>query len=356
MNTETNPTAAALLEEQIKGISNFNTELVSGGSAKATMKAIGAGSSDLWKVKPQDIVVLDGYNPRVQNVAYFEGIAALAENMVANGFMQDKPLSGYIAKIDGEDKIVLQDGHRRLAAALKAIELGAQIEKVPMVMKERSDNMVDLTKSLLHANEGQPFTTYEKAILAKRFKNFGWDNASISKEMRCTVQAVGQLLDMAGAPQAIHDLVKAGQLSVTAATEMVKKHGEQAIEVAQTTVKNAAAKGKTRATNRDQVEPASPAEQRAKNAKKWAYELYLSLKKVFNNAEAVKKIEDKELEQIDALMTEVEKVKKPKVVKESKPPKAPKAPKAPKTPAAKKTTAKTLAAKKKAPWDQPGAK
>lgn len=326
------------LQQQIVGITDFQRELVAGSGAKGVMSAIGAQSRDLYQVPVSAITVLDGLNPRIANRMYLEGVQALSEDIERLGFWQDKPLAGYIAKIDGKDTVVLQDGHRRLAAVKMAIERGVQIEKLPMVLKDKSQSMVDLTLALLHSNEGVPFNMYEKAILAKRLKGYGWENKDIAAEMRCTTVFVGQLLTLAGSPQAIQELVKAGNLSGTEAIDIVKEHGEDAVEVANQKVAAAAAKGNKKATKKDAL---TPAERRAKRAKTYGYELYKIANKLLlpSNKKVVDAMPTELYTELDTIMTAIEKDPPKKAVKE---PKAPKA-----------TAAKKPAAKKLAPWDQP---
>lgn len=337
------------LHMQIEGFANFDRTLTPGKSAKAAMADLKAGSSDLWKVKPQDITVLPGFNPRVQNRAFFEGIQVLAENMVAHGYMQDKPLAVYSAKIDGEDKLVLQDGHRRLAAVLRAIEMGAPIKVVPVVLKERTESMIDLTLALLHSNEGQPFSTFEKAILAKRLKKYGWENKQIAAEFRCTAAFVGQLLLMASAPQAIADLVQQGNLSATEAHRLMMTHGaEEAGRMATEGAAAAKAAGRTKITAKD----LTPSDLKAKNAKKYAFELYKAVKKMREDPAIEKLLEDKQIDAVDAMLAAIE--KKPRVKAEPKPPKAPKAVKTVKAPKAVKAVKAVPLAKKIADGAQKG--
>lgn len=331
------------LQMQIEGFSNFDRELVPGLSMKKMMsEVLKASSSDLFKVKPSDITVLPGYNPRVHNRAYFEGVEELANSMVKHGYYQDKPLACFIAKVDGEDRLVLQDGHRRHAAVTMAIEKGAQIKVVPVVLKDRSENAVDLTLALLHSNEGQPFTLYEKAVLAKRLKKSGWENKQIAEEFKCTPAYVGQLLAIAGAPQVIAELVQNGNMSGTEAYRLMLEQGaEEAAKIAGEGMERAKAAGRTKVTAKD----LTPAEHKAKNAKKHAYELYRLVKGMRDDPAIEKKMTDKQIETADAIIAEVE--KKPKVKAEKPEPKA----KAEKKPKAEKPAVKAAkpAAKKTVP-------
>lgn len=336
------------LKMQIEGFSNFDKVLTPGAGAKKVMsEMLKASSSDLWKVKPSDITVMPGYNPRTQNRAYFEGVQELAEKMVKHGYYQDKPLSVFIAKVEGEDRLVLQDGHRRHAAVLRAIEMGAPIKVVPVVQKQVAQKgaevQVELTLALLHSNEGEPFSTYEKAILAKRLKTAGWENKEIATEFRCTTAFVGQLLTMANAPQAIAELVQNGNLSATEAHRLMLEHGaEEAERIATDGMAKAAEAGRTRITAKD----LTPGERKERNAKKFGPQLYKAVLKMLRNEKVLKAMTNEEHEAVDSILSEIEKAPKKKA--EPKPKKEPKAAakKAPKVPVAKKIA--TVAAKKAA--------
>lgn len=327
------------LRMQIEGFANFDKTLVPGAPVKKMMA--GTKSSDLYKVKPQDITVMPGYNPRVHNKAFFEKIEWLSDQMVKHGYYQDKPLACFIAKIDGEDRLVLQDGHRRHAAVLKAIEKGAPIKEVPVVLKERTENAVDLTLALLHSNEGEPFTTFEKAVLAKRLKKMGWENKQIAEEFSVTPAFVGQLLTIASAPQSITDLVQNGNLSATEAHRLMMQEGvEAAAEIATEGMARAKAQGRNKITAKD----LSPADLKARNARKHGYDLYRVVKRLRDDPAIEKKMSDKDIEIVDEIVADIEKKAKPKA---EKPAKAPKAEKPAKKAAAKKTTEKATPMAKK---------
>jgi predicted transcriptional regulator len=218
-------------------------------------------------------------------------------------------------------------------------QLNAPIKTVPVVIKDKSNNPVDLLKSMLHANEYTPFTVYEKAVIAKRLKSFNWTDKQIAEEMGCTSAFVGQMLALAGAPQVIQELVESGQMSATAAMDVVKEHGENAASVATAAVKAAKAKGKGKATMKDVTPAEERNAQKTKNARKVALDLYKVLVAISKDEAVMKRMDAKTVEKMDALIMEVE--KKPKV-KEPKPEvvKPIKTRPAAKTPAAKKTAAK----------------
>lgn len=64
---------------------DFTRELTPG-NTKAAMKAVGAASSDLWKVAPDQLRTLDGFNARIKNDAYAARVRWIADSIKANGF------------------------------------------------------------------------------------------------------------------------------------------------------------------------------------------------------------------------------------------------------------------------------
>lgn len=303
------------LRAQIQSMADFNAAFASGGGDKQVMADANAKSQDLWMVNPNLLYVQPGYNPRVQNRVYFEGVRLLAEEMKVKGFRKDKPIAAYIAKIDGVDRLVVQDGHRRTASVQLAISEGADIQAVPVVLIERNQDMKALTLGLLHANDGAPFSTYEKAILVKRLKALDMADKDIAVEMRITAAAVGQLYTLATAPDTIQKLVETGQVSAYAAIDAIKEHGDEAQGVLEGRVSTANSKGQKRATAKH-----DPKAARERRAKSLGYEFYKALDKFFKNEpEAVKKMSTPLYTELDALMTKVDDAGKPKPEKVVKP-------------------------------------
>lgn len=230
-------------------------ELISG-NTKAAMKAVGATSADLWKVKPSEIKFMDGFNLRQHNDDYKAHIEWLTKSILDNGYYQDKPIAGYVtAEQDGSQIIFCTDGHSRVTAVLNAIKLGAPIETIPMVIKPKGTSMEDLTIALVNSNEGRPFTPYEKGLACKRLIDMGLTEATIAKKLALTVPYVGDLLNLVGAPRAVREMVASGQVSAAVATQQLKKHGGKAAAKLETALETAKAAGKTKVTAKHLAKP-----------------------------------------------------------------------------------------------------
>ena len=219
------------------------------GSVKTAMK--GVTSSDLWKVPRDRLHVAEGFNVRIHDAEYKAHIRTLADSMKANGYMQDKPLAGYVAASDDEhDRVIITDGHSRLAAYDLAVSEGMEPFDLPVVTKPRGTSMEDLTIALVTSNSGRQLSPYEIGVVCKRLVGYGMEPKAIAQRLGFTPVYVNGLLDLVAAPKALRDLVTEGKVSATLAVETLKKHGKEAAAVLTSGVKEAKAKGKDRVTKK----------------------------------------------------------------------------------------------------------
>lgn len=205
-------------------------ENITTGNTKAAMSAVGAKSNELYMVPVSAIKVLDNFNVRVHNKAYEAHIEELKASILANGFMRDRALSGYVAKQAGENVIYVVDGHSRLEAVKRAIAEGAEITSLPVITKPAGTSAEDLLVGLVVSNSGKPLSPMEKAAVAKRLTNFGMDDKAIATRFGVTAGYIKDLLMLMGAPKKIRDLVEAGKVSAANAVAAMKKHGDGAAE------------------------------------------------------------------------------------------------------------------------------
>lgn len=224
-------------------------ENITSGSVKAGMKAVGASSGDLWMVPIESIKVIDSFNVRTQNAEYGHHIIDLTKSIFENGFWRDKPLSGFVAKEDGEDVIYVVDGHSRLQAAKDAIKMGAPITHLPMVTKPAGTSEEDLIVGLVVSNSGKPLTPLEKASVCKKLTDHhGMEAAEIGRRLNFSTQYVSELLKLVSAPKKIRTMVESGQISAANAVAAVEKHGNKAADFIEEKLTVAKAAGKTKVT------------------------------------------------------------------------------------------------------------
>lgn len=235
------------------------------GSVKKAMQ--GVTSSDLWKMPRDRIHVEPGFNVRTSTPDYKAHLRAIADSIKANGYMQDKPIAGYVAQRDGQDILIVTDGHTRLAAFDLAVSEGWEGTELPVVTKPRGTSMEDLTIALVTSNNGRPLTPYEVAVVCKRLVGYGMETKDIAARLGYTKQYIEGLLDLLAAPKAVRDLVIAGTVSATLAVETIKKHGKEAAKVLTAGATEAKASGKDRVTKKHVTKATTKGEKKPKKAK-----------------------------------------------------------------------------------------
>jgi ParB family chromosome partitioning protein len=225
----------------------FDMQLVAGG-IKSAMKEVQASSRDLWSVEIDSINVLPGFNVRTLGDDYDAHIRELADSIKAEGFYQDKPLAGYVARVGDKQVIYLTDGHCRLAATLLAISEGAEITRLPMVVSSQGTSMEDLTVALYKTNTGKPLTPYETGVVCKRLSRFGWDVSQIASRLNIGSTYVEGLLLLVSAPFEIREMVQKGQVSATMAIQALRTKGDGALAMLQAGLEVAKTSGKSKVT------------------------------------------------------------------------------------------------------------
>jgi ParB family chromosome partitioning protein len=255
----------------------FDGKLVPGG-AKSFMKDTGSSSRDLWQVDVGLVKVLPNFNVRIKDDKYVDHIRRLADSMKEEGFYQDKPLAGYVAKEGQEQVIYITDGHCRLEAVRLAIKEGAEIVKVPVVVASAGSSMEDLTVALVRANDGKPLTPLEIAIVCRRLTKFNWEVKEIARRLGFSQNYVEGLLLLIGAPQEVRAMVESGEVSASTAIGILRSDGDKAYEKLQEGLEKAKAKGKDKVTKKHMATGGFK-----KEVKKVAPRLFVTLREVRND-------------------------------------------------------------------------
>ncbi|MFL9892812.1 transcriptional regulator [Paraburkholderia sp. RL17-381-BIF-C] len=226
------------------------------GNTKAAVKAAGGGSSDLWTVPPGEI----HYDPR-DNVRPLdmERVRHLASLITANGYDRKKPLGCFVRKVGGQDRIFVYEGQHRYHAALMAIQEGAEIDRLPIVIDEaKSVNRVNLIYSGITNNDGEKLTPLQLAEKVVELQELGEPNATICKRLNITDQTIRDVLLLAQAPAALHKLVREKVVASTLAIEEIRTHGgEKALERLSNAAAQVKASGKTKVTKKALNKPAT---------------------------------------------------------------------------------------------------
>ncbi|WP_257835044.1 pyridoxal phosphate biosynthetic protein PdxJ [Burkholderia glumae] len=193
------------------------------GNTKAAIAHAGGKSGDLWKVPPLEI----NYDPR-DNARPLDSqrVRHLADLIKANGFDRKSPLGCYVRKVGGEDRIFVYAGQHRYHGARLAMEEGAKIEFLPCVIEEAKNvNRANLIFDGINANDSEKLTPLELAQNVVELQQLGVDNATIRKRLDVTDQTIRDVLLLAGAPAALHKLIREKAVSSTLAIEEIRAHG-----------------------------------------------------------------------------------------------------------------------------------
>lgn len=236
-------------------ITDFSSDVQPGenltpGDIKNALKKSGAKSSQLWNIPIDDIGVIDGFNVRNETESYEDHIEGLAQSIMEQGFLLEKPLSGYVKSEKNSDQIVIFDGHSRLAAAKIARERGAPILTIPVVIKN-NNNIVDLNCSLITNNNGRELTEIEKAFVVKRLQGFQMTQVEIARRTGLQRYKVNEFLThLIPAPPIIHQWVVEEKITASFAVSQIRQHKENAVEKIRKMIDKAEKKGSAKATPR----------------------------------------------------------------------------------------------------------
>lgn len=181
-------------------------------------EAIQPGSGDMYRADPRLLTIQENYN--VRDLSTPDAVNKLEE--LANSIVEIGVTDPLVVRFDGE-RIIVVEGHRRLAATLMAIERGAEIKSVPIYQEARGANDAQRDLGLIISNSGEPLTPLEKAKVVGRLVAHGWSQQEIAK--RCgwkSVGSVNQYLDMLAMPEKVKDHVRQGTISATTARNLAK--------------------------------------------------------------------------------------------------------------------------------------
>lgn len=267
-------------EQQVQSVEkmeSFAQELAQG-NVKHFMAGAKGSSRDLWFVDRADIQVLPDFNARVMNEKLKAHIRSIADSIKENGYFADKPLAGFIARVNNVEVLYVTDGHCRLAACDLAAAEGAEVSRIPVVIAAKGTSMEDLTVALARTAQSRPLEAYELAIICKRLSRFNLDEDTISKRLGISRGYVENLLRLAGAPAGIRNMVIEDRISATAAVEAMKAHGELALSKLEEALNKAMEQGSGRITKKN-IEP-TKAVIFKKHITKAAPQLYSSLREI----------------------------------------------------------------------------
>ena len=214
----------------------------------ANLKEIADSRTALLWFRPDQLKVMPGLNGRdMTTPENAEHIAALAELIAANGFMQSKPLEIFT---EGE-QVYISDGGCRFAAVQLLASRGVVVDKLPCVPEPRYTNDADRILNQSVNNSGKRFSAIEEGGNIKRAHALGKTVAQIAAKLGKSLTYVNQALDFQAAPAEVHALVNAGEISATLAAKTIRREGNAAgTATIKKAVAEAKASGKAKATEK----------------------------------------------------------------------------------------------------------
>lgn len=206
-----------------------------------------AVAGETRRVPVGDIHVLENLNLRVRGTTeYDQAVDEFAASITANGFYDDKPLAGYL---DGDGKVIVVDGHRRLEAIQKVNNLsldGDVITDVPVVLKPEDATLADLTVAMIQSSSGKDLTMFEKGLGVRRLMADGMDKPEISRRLAVSEKTLDNWLLVASVPAKARDMLLDGKVT---STHVLRTKGDVARLSAM--IDKATAAGRSRAREGD---------------------------------------------------------------------------------------------------------
>lgn len=202
----------------------------------------------------------------LDNKRYRDRVRRIANSIKSEGYYLDKPLAGYVANEGGNHVLYVFGGHTRRLALELANSEGAGIETVPVVVSQKNLTVVSMNIGLINGNEESPLQPYEAAIVCRRLVNEGVDLEEIERRTGYSSEWINNLLLLMDAPEALRAMVADEAVAATLAIDMIKKHGDKALEkLSEALDRKTAAGSAARVTAKD-VDPAAVFNKRVKKS------------------------------------------------------------------------------------------
>lgn len=211
----------------------------------------GVSKTTQFQVDPRIIEVEDGFNARPLDPEH----VACIKTSYASGAI----LPPVFVRVDN-GKIIMVDGHHRLAAALELIAEGQDVLRLDAIQFRGND--ADRIAHMLTSNAGKNLTPLEMGIQYKKLAAFGWKTAEIAAKVGKSRGHVDSMIALAESDSDVQGMVRRGEVAAHVAVAQVKKHGSGAGAKLATALTTAKANGKAKVTLKT-ITPVNPAVQDA---------------------------------------------------------------------------------------------
>jgi ParB family chromosome partitioning protein len=190
------------------------------------LKVVKRNDQGMW-ARPDAIRIIDGFNLRDVNAPdYREDIESLKAHLLRGGKV---PALEVCLSVDGLGVDVV-DGHRRTEAYREIMAAGKNIEWIRIEPFEGND--AERHARILTSQDSRKLRPLELAEGYRRMKAlFGMSNEEVGQMVGKTRQHIEQMLLLASAPHAVQTMVRAGEVSASAAIDAVREHGEGSAQI-----------------------------------------------------------------------------------------------------------------------------
>lgn len=171
------------------------------------------------KVKPQDIVVAEGFNSRTD----FGDIEGLAKSLEVNGMLQ--PISVFPIEVNGEKKYRLINGERRYRATMYNLEKGITNTIYAIVEKSNIDTKEQLIEQIV-TNDGKGFNEMERAIHYKKLLDMGMTREEIIERVDGGTKRIDYCLQHLNRDERVQKAILDGKIEGVLVRHIYSAHGK----------------------------------------------------------------------------------------------------------------------------------
>ena len=244
--------AAEALEQIAK------SEAKSGGK-EGVLRRLSVTRGDEFSINPYLIETRKDWNIRdLTGREASEKLDILARSIAKNGVLEA------LSVVVKGDKFYVSNGHRRLLATFRAIEVyGAEIKAIPVRQESKALTEVELLDRQFIRNSGEPLSPIDRGTGILRYIAWNFTHEQIAERLGFDGPArVVQILRfMEDANDGIKEMVANGEVSQTLAADVLrdsKQDADKAEEILSQAVDNAKAEGKTKATRKHITDNITP--------------------------------------------------------------------------------------------------
>lgn len=205
--------------------------------AMAEGKVKGVQKTTNFQVDPKLLEVEDGFNARPID---WEHVQAMMESVLAGSV-----LPPIFVRVDG-GRVIVVDGHHRLAAMLKLIEQGHDIRRMDCIQFRGND--VDRIALMLTSAQGKPLTPLEAGLQYKKLVSMLLTPKEIAAKVGKTDQHVRDMLMLANANSDVHRMIQDGSIAAKTALQFIREYGGDAGVKIKEKLKDAQGVGKKKVT------------------------------------------------------------------------------------------------------------